>query len=67
MPALLTRFRSSSAVRCLHSSGAYVYGPASLSVWMVMEGLALSCQYGWTRYTSEQPPYNLLDRRIENE
>jgi aryl-alcohol dehydrogenase-like predicted oxidoreductase len=34
---------------------------------MVMEGLALSRQYGWTRFVSEQPPYNLLDRRIENE
>jgi aryl-alcohol dehydrogenase-like predicted oxidoreductase len=32
-----------------------------------MEGMALSHQYGWTRYVSEQPPYNLLDRRIENE
>jgi aryl-alcohol dehydrogenase-like predicted oxidoreductase len=34
---------------------------------MIMEGLALSRQYGWVRYVSEQPPYNLLDRRIENE
>jgi len=32
-----------------------------------MEGLALSERYGWTRYVSEQPPYNLLDRRAENE
>jgi aryl-alcohol dehydrogenase-like predicted oxidoreductase len=34
---------------------------------MVMEGVAISQRFGWTRYTSEQPPYNLLDRRIENE
>ena len=32
-----------------------------------MEGLAISERYGWTRYVSEQPPYNLLDRRVENE
>jgi aryl-alcohol dehydrogenase-like predicted oxidoreductase len=32
-----------------------------------MEGLAMSQANGWVRYTSEQPPYNLLDRRIENE
>ncbi len=34
---------------------------------MVMEGLSISQQYGLYRYISEQPPYNLLDRRIENE
>ena len=32
-----------------------------------MEGLAISERYGWSRYVSEQPPYNLLDRRAENE
>ena len=32
-----------------------------------MEALATSEQYGLARYVSEQPPYNLLDRRIENE
>jgi aryl-alcohol dehydrogenase-like predicted oxidoreductase len=42
-------------------------GASSFAAWMVMEGLATSRQYGWVRYTSEQPPYNLLDRRIENE
>jgi aryl-alcohol dehydrogenase-like predicted oxidoreductase len=34
---------------------------------MVMEALAVSERYGYARYISEQPPYNLLDRRIENE
>jgi aryl-alcohol dehydrogenase-like predicted oxidoreductase len=34
---------------------------------MVMESLSLSEKYGLNRYISEQPPYNLLDRRIENE
>ena len=35
--------------------------------WLVMEALALSEKYNLVRYVSEQPPYNLLDRRIENE
>jgi aryl-alcohol dehydrogenase-like predicted oxidoreductase len=34
---------------------------------MVMEGLATSEHYNLARFVSEQPPYNLLDRRIENE
>jgi aryl-alcohol dehydrogenase-like predicted oxidoreductase len=34
---------------------------------MAMESLAISEKYGLNRYLSEQPPYNLLDRRIENE
>ena len=32
-----------------------------------MEALAISKEYKLNRYISEQPPYNLLDRRIENE
>ena len=35
--------------------------------WRVMEALAISDRRGFARYCSEQPPYNLLDRRIENE
>ncbi|MFO8175692.1 MAG: aldo/keto reductase, partial [Longimicrobiales bacterium] len=35
--------------------------------WRVMEALAISDRRGWTRYCCEQPPYNLLDRRIEDE
>jgi aryl-alcohol dehydrogenase-like predicted oxidoreductase len=32
-----------------------------------MESLATSEKFNLVRYVSEQPPYNLLDRRIENE
>jgi 1-deoxyxylulose-5-phosphate synthase len=32
-----------------------------------MEALSISERYGLARYITEQPPYNLLDRRIENE
>ena len=35
--------------------------------WKVMEALAISERRGFARYCLEQPPYNLLDRRIENE
>ncbi len=35
--------------------------------WRVMEALAISERKGYARYCCEQPPYNLLDRRIENE
>lgn len=35
--------------------------------WQVMEALACSEKHVFARYVSEQPPYNLLDRRIENE
>ena len=42
-------------------------GCSTHPAWMVMEALAVSERRGFARYASEQPPYNLLDRRIENE
>lgn len=42
-------------------------GCSTHPAWMVMEALATSERHGLARYVSEQPPYNLLDRRIENE
>ena len=42
-------------------------GCSTHPAWFVMECLAASEKYGLARYVSEQPPYNLLDRRIENE
>jgi aryl-alcohol dehydrogenase-like predicted oxidoreductase len=42
-------------------------GSSTFPAWMVMEGLATSERYNLVRFVSEQPPYNLLDRRIENE
>jgi aryl-alcohol dehydrogenase-like predicted oxidoreductase len=42
-------------------------GCSTHPAWMVMEALAISEKYSLARYVSEQPPYNLLDRRIENE
>jgi aryl-alcohol dehydrogenase-like predicted oxidoreductase len=42
-------------------------GCSTYPAWMVMEALATSEREHLARYVSEQPPYNLLDRRIENE
>ncbi len=42
-------------------------GCSTHPAWQVMEALATSEQKHLARYVSEQPPYNLLDRRIENE
>jgi aryl-alcohol dehydrogenase-like predicted oxidoreductase len=42
-------------------------GSSTFPAWMVMEALAISERYGLVRFISEQPPYNLLDRRVENE
>jgi len=49
-------------------SGKVLYiGCSTHPAWMVMEALAVSERHSLARYISEQPPYNLLDRRIENE
>ena len=42
-------------------------GCSTHPAWMVMEAIMVSESKGWARYVTEQPPYNLLDRRIENE
>jgi aryl-alcohol dehydrogenase-like predicted oxidoreductase len=42
-------------------------GCSTFPAWMVMEAVAMSERLNLARYISEQPPYNLLDRRIENE
>jgi aryl-alcohol dehydrogenase-like predicted oxidoreductase len=42
-------------------------GCSTHPAWKVMEAIMMSELKGYVRYISEQPPYNLLDRRIENE
>jgi len=51
----------------IHSGKVRYIGCSTHPAWFVMEALAISEHYGLSRYVSEQPPYNLLDRRIENE
>jgi len=42
-------------------------GSSTFPAWRLMEALAISDKLGLARYITEQPPYNLLDRRVENE
>jgi len=51
----------------IRAGKALYIGCSNYPAWMVMEALAISDQYSLARYISAQPPYNLLDRRVENE
>jgi len=42
-------------------------GTSTFAAWMVADALALAREQGLPMVVSEQPPYNLLDRRAENE
>ena len=57
-----------SALTDLVRQGKVRYvGCSTFPAWGVMEALMVSELRGYVRFVSEQPPYNLLDRRIENE
>jgi len=42
-------------------------GTSKFKAWGLMESLWVSKELGLNRFVCEQPPYNLLDRRIEDE
>src|SRR4028119_1694957 len=42
-------------------------GTSTYAAWQVVESLVVSKELGLNRFICEQPPYNLLDRRIERE
>jgi aryl-alcohol dehydrogenase-like predicted oxidoreductase len=42
-------------------------GTSTFAAWQVVESLWVSKELGLNRVVSEQPPYNLLDRRVERE
>jgi aryl-alcohol dehydrogenase-like predicted oxidoreductase len=42
-------------------------GASTFAAWQLIESLWVSKEYGLNRFVCEQPPYNLLDRRIERE
>ena len=42
-------------------------GTSTYAAWQVLESLWASKELGLNRFVCEQPPYNLLDRRIERE
>jgi aryl-alcohol dehydrogenase-like predicted oxidoreductase len=56
------------ALTDLVRQGKVLYiGSSTAPAWRVMEAVLVSEMKGYARFISEQPPYNLLDRRIENE
>ncbi len=42
-------------------------GTSTFAAWQLVESLWVSKELGLNRFVTEQPPYNLLDRRIERE
>jgi len=42
-------------------------GTSKHPTYLILESIFISEKYGWARFVSEQPPYNILDRSIENE
>jgi aryl-alcohol dehydrogenase-like predicted oxidoreductase len=67
-PPHLPQDETLRALEDLVRAGKVLYiGSSTYPAWMIMEALAISERFGWVRYASEQPPYNLLDRRVENE
>ena len=42
-------------------------GTSTFGAWQVVEALWASKELGLNRFVSEQPPYNILDRRVERE
>jgi aryl-alcohol dehydrogenase-like predicted oxidoreductase len=42
-------------------------GTSVFAAWQLVESLWVAKEHGLNRFISEQPPYNLLDRRIERE
>ncbi len=43
------------------------YGCSTFPAWMVMESISVAEKMNVEGFTTEQPPYNLLERRVENE
>lgn len=42
-------------------------GTSTFGAWQLMESIMIAKELGANRFVCEQPPYNLLDRRIERE
>ncbi len=57
-----------AALNDLVRQGKVCYiGCTTFPAWQVMEAIMMSERYGYARFVVESPPYNLLDRRAENE
>jgi aryl-alcohol dehydrogenase-like predicted oxidoreductase len=57
----------SALTELVHEGKVRYVGCSTHPAWKVMEALMVSELKGYAHYVAEQPPYNLLDRRIENE
>src|SRR6185369_6461332 len=42
-------------------------GASTYAAWQLMESIMVAKELGLNRFVCEQPPYNMLDRRIERE
>jgi len=51
----------------VHAGKVRYIGSSTFAAWQVVESLWVAKELGLNRFVSEQPPYNLLDRRIERE
>jgi aryl-alcohol dehydrogenase-like predicted oxidoreductase len=51
----------------VHQGKVLYIGCSTHPAWEIMEALMVSEQRGYARYVAESSPYNLLDRRVENE
>lgn len=59
---------SLAALDQLRREGKIRYTACStFPAWCTVEALHLAERHGWPKFVCEQPPYNLLDRRVENE
>ena len=51
----------------VHSGKVRYIGCSTFAAWQVVESLWAAEKLGLNRFVTEQPPYNLLDRRVERE
>jgi aryl-alcohol dehydrogenase-like predicted oxidoreductase len=59
---------SLEALKLLVRQGKVRYiGSSTHPAWRIVEAFWISDRYHYPKFICEQPPYNLLDRRIENE
>ncbi len=51
----------------VHQGKVRYVGSSTAPAWRVLHGVLTARSSGWEGFVTEQPPYNLLDRRVENE
>lgn len=51
----------------IHTGKVLYIGASTFAAWQLMESIMVAKELGLHRFVCEQPPYNILDRRIERE